>query len=147
MIMTNKARQKQARVKVMDLLARRGHSTLELRQKMALRFSPEEIEDAILFAEENNWMTPPHELAERVVEELSRKKKGQRYIQQFLKRKGLPTVAPDRDVELQKGRDIAEAKIGRLGPYDFEEQRKIYRLLVNRGFDAETIRAVLGSLE
>jgi regulatory protein len=140
-------RGKPAREKIMDLLARRGHSELELRQKLSRFYEEDEVEDAITFARENNWMTPPDELAGRVAAELGRKQKGHRYINQFLKAKGLPVVAKDLDEEVRKGREIAQMKLGKDGPYDYEERKKIYRLLANRGFDDETIRRVLRAEE
>lgn len=145
---------KKAREKVMDLLARRGHSELELRQKLSRTYEPAEVDDAIQFAQENNWMTAPDELAERVAVELGRRKKGHRYINQFLKNKGLPPVTKDAEDEVTRAQELAETKLSRLlaktQALDYEEsrkiQQKIYRLLGSRGFDEETIRRVLTNL-
>lgn len=154
---------KKAKEKVMDLLARRGHSELELRQKLSRTYEPHEVEDAIQFAKENNWMTAPEELAERVSLELGRKRKGHRYINQFLRNKGLPAVTKDADEEFEKALDFVQTKLGKRlgaqvsdelaneGKLDYEEQRKeqmkIYRMLGSRGFDDETIRRVLESVK
>jgi regulatory protein len=136
---------KSARHKIMDLLARRNHSELELRQKLSRDYADEDIADALAFARENKWMTPPEELSTRVAEELGRKRKGHRYINQFLKAKGLPPVEKDVASELRLAREIATTKMGKPGPYDYEEQKKIHRLLANRGFDDDTIRRVFAS--
>lgn len=134
---------KSARDKIMDFLARRLHSELELRRKLSLSYEPEEVEDALAFAKENGWMLEPTELSERVSLELTRKKKGHRYINQFLQKKGLPPVVKNSESELQKARDLAEVRARHEPPYDFEEQKKIFRYLQNRGFDDETIRQVI----
>lgn len=145
---------KKAREKVMDYLARRGHSEQELRQKLSRTYELEEVEDAIRFAHENNWMTPPEELAERVAAELGRRKKGHRFINRFLKTKGLPPVTKDSEDELARAQELAETKLSRLlakaGALDYEEsrkiQQKIHRHLGSRGFDEDTIRRVLATL-
>lgn len=153
--MKNRVR-KSARHKIMDLLARRDHSELELRRKLATsEYSEDEIDDAIAFAKENRWLAPPEELAKRVATRLDTKRKGHRYIEQFLRSKGLPPVAKDSENEISKGRALVYSKIGsRLrdsldydGRIDYEDRKKIHRLLANRGFDDETIRQVIDSLK
>lgn len=134
---------KSARNKIMDLLARRGYSELELQQKLSLDYPEDEVQDAIENARESGWMTPPDELASRVAIELGRKNKGHRFIQQFLKAKGLPQVQKDPDEEVRKGLELVEAKLKKAPPYAYEDQKKIYRWLGNRGFDMETIRRVI----
>lgn len=139
--------QKSARDKIMDLLARRNHSELELRQKLSRTYPAHDVSDAIEFARTHNWMLPDEELSGRVATALGRKKKGHRYINQFLRSKGLPPVEKDLQDEIRKGRAIIKAKLDKDGPFDYEERRKIYRILANRGFDDETIRQVLGSVD
>ncbi|HVK62493.1 MAG TPA: hypothetical protein VM432_13125, partial [Bdellovibrionales bacterium] len=73
---TKRGSDKSAREKVMDFLARRNHSELELRQKLSRTYPEHEVEEAIAFAKENNWMAQPEELAERVAIELGRRNKG-----------------------------------------------------------------------
>lgn len=135
----------------MDMLARRGHSELELRQKLSRDYEPAEIDAAIQFAKESKWMTEPEELSERVSMELGRKKKGHRFINQFLKNNGLPPVSKDLDEEVRKAREIIDAKMARKLakgiPFDYEEKMKLHRTLANRGFDDETIRQALKDLK
>jgi regulatory protein len=128
----------------MDLLARRNHSELELRRKLADDYAADDITDAIRIAQESGWMPPAEEIAERVAVELGRKKKGHRFINQFLRNKGLPPVAKDVDAEVEKALAIVHAKMKSDGPFDRTEQMKIRRLLANRGFDDDTIRRVIG---
>lgn len=127
----------------MDLLARRSHSELELRRKLEGLYHEDDVADAIRVARESGWMPPPEEIAERVAVELGRKKKGHRYINQFLKTKGLPPVAKDADAEVEKARAIVHARLRKDGPFDWNDQQKIYRLLANRGFEDDTIRRVI----
>lgn len=133
-----------ARRKIMDILARRDHSVVELRRKLAVyEYNSDEIEDAINFAEENNWLTPPTELTEQVTRSLSRKKKSARYIEQFLRDKGLPPAEIDPETELEKALEIVQAKLRKDSAFDYEEKKKVHRLLTNRGFDSTTIRKVI----
>lgn len=128
----------------MDLLARRNHSELELRRKLADDYAEDDITAAIADAQENGWMPPAEEIAERVALELGRKKKGHRFINQFLRNKGLPPVAKDAEAEVEKAMAIVATKMKSEGPFNRAEQMKIYRLLANRGFEDETIRRVIG---
>ncbi len=134
---------KKAREKVMDLLARRDHSELELKRKLAAHYEAKEIEDAIQFAKESKWMKPPEELAQTVASQLGRRGKGTRYIQRFLRSKGWPGVRKDADDEREKALELIAIKLRREPPFAFEEQAKIARLLKNRGYDDETIRRVI----
>lgn len=128
----------------MDLLAGRNLSIAELRRKLALSdYSTAEIEDAIAIAEENNWISPPQELSEQLTKSLSRKKKSARYIDQFLQDKGLPTPEVDPEAELEKALNIVQTKLSKESGFDYEEKKKIERLLTNRGFDSTTIRKVI----
>ena len=134
---------KSARDKVMDLLARRDHSELELKRKLAISYSADEIADAIRFASENRWMKQPEELARTVASQLDRRGKGMRYIQRFLRSKGLPTVGKNATEEVAKALALIEMKLRLEPPFNFEAQKKIGRLLKNRGYDDETIGRVI----
>jgi SOS response regulatory protein OraA/RecX len=138
---------KSARHKAMDFLARRGYSENELRLKLLRDYPEDDVEDAITHVRENNWLSPPEEIAERVAAELGRKKKGHRFINQFLKSKGLPAVTKDLDSEVEKARELVSAKMKHDfetdGPLPWEAKMKAQRILMNRGFDLETIRKAL----
>lgn len=138
---------KSAREKAMDLLARRSHSELELRQKLEISYPPAAVDEALAYVRENNWLPRPEDLSERLASELGRKKKGHRYINQFLRQKGLPPVSKSLDDEVEKAAAVVQAKLAKSGPFDYEERKKVYRLLSNRGFDEETIRRVLNRSE
>lgn len=133
-----------ARRKAMDLLARRNLSKLELERKLATyEFTDTEIEDAIELAEKNKWLTPPQDLTKKLIEDLNRKNKGALFIDQYLEDKGLPSAQVDPDAELRKALSIVQTKLAKEKGFNFDEQKKIYRLLTNRGFDSTTIDKVL----
>jgi SOS response regulatory protein OraA/RecX len=160
---TDSNKPKSATSKIMEHLARRDHSELEIRQKIADGYSPEEIEAAIQYAKESRWLRPAQELAERIAENLSRKQKGHDYIAEKLREKGLPGVAKDPDAEFAKAKLLIRTKLAkklkcsakksvvdsglnsglesaeRIEYEQDEDQKKVYRLLANRGFDEETI--------
>ncbi len=74
---------------MMDYLARRDHSEKELRTKLQrCDFSQEEIEKALDFAKNNNWLPKSEELSEKVAQQLHQKKKRYGLHQYVLGRKG-----------------------------------------------------------
>lgn len=134
--------------KVMDLLARRDHSEKELRKKLRERFPDDEdtlnaIENAIQFAKDNNWLGDPQDLAQRMADMLHRKNKGIQYINNYLRDKGLPQVAPDREAELEKALEIVKGKYDLEEKLTREDKAKVGRFLMSRGFDSETVRKVI----
>ena len=142
---------KTATHKLMDYLARRKHSELELRTKLQDSFTPQEIEEAILHAKNKAWI-PANEdqqrsLAEETAEALIKKGKGIEYINQYLEQKGLPAVKVDSSDELEKARQLVKNKfdpLENLTPEENEKQKaKIGRFLASRGFDEETVRKVI----
>lgn len=133
-----------ARARVMDLLARRNYSALELKKKLKDDYDQDELDAALEFARESKWLLPEKELSERVASTLGRKRKGHRFINQYLKAKGLPPVARNSDEEFDKARAIVQSKLKR-SPNGEEDRGKIQRLLINRGYDSDTIRRVLES--
>jgi len=126
-------------VKAMDFLARRDHSELELREKLQRHFSLEEIDTVILEVKERGWILPPQELSDKVNEQLHRKNKGYLYICHFLRKRGLPEVARNPDIELEKALSLIESKHSEF----LNKPNKLASLLKNRGFDTETIGKVI----
>ncbi|MCB0393447.1 MAG: regulatory protein RecX [Bdellovibrionales bacterium] len=126
----------------MRYLAQRDHSVKELREKLRRKFSVAEVNRAIESAHENGWLLPPEELATKVAESLHRKGKGRNYISRYLSLKGLPGVTWNEEVEVEKGREIIEKKIGHSPPYTMDERKKAFRLLMNRGYESAVARKV-----
>jgi regulatory protein len=133
-----------ARARLMDLLARRNYSPTEIRLKLGEDYPENEIEAAIEFARESRWLIPEDEMAKQVASSLSRKKKGHRYVQQYLRNKGLPPITKDSEAELENSLALVRSKFARTlasgQTFDYECQKKAQRLLFNRGFDEATIR-------
>ncbi|WP_413289963.1 regulatory protein RecX [Bdellovibrio sp. HCB337] len=164
-----------AKKKVMDLVASRDHSEKELRTKLRTYFkrnlsfrkklakeqnreftedTPENqaeieaaIENAIEFAKDNNWLGEPEILSEKMAKVLHRKNKGISYINNKLKEKGLPPVASDRDLELEKALALVKNKYSDFAALSWEDKRKeqarVARFLAARGFDSEIVRKVI----
>ena len=142
----------------MDLLAARAHSESELREKLQATLAKNEdlsaqeiseaIEDAVFAAKKNNWLIAPAELSENIAQDLHRRQKGIEYINAYLENKGLPTIAMDSELELEKARAIMKNKY-RLKddnePQEFSEGdlAKMGQLLTSRGFDPETVRKAI----
>ena len=137
-----------AKRKVMDMIARRDHSEQELRTKLRETFSDQDggldaIEEAILYAKDNNWLGDPSALAYRLADMLHRRNKGIYYINNYLKEKGLPAVESDRAQELEKALAVIKNKYDEDYKFSREEKARVGRLLASRGFDSETVRKVI----
>ena len=129
---------------VMYYLAKRDHSVKELTEKLTRKeYAPEQIDAAILFAKENNWLKDPHELSRIVNRVLNEKNKSHGYIQQYLYKKGLPEVDADPHDEIEKAKKHLLKKYGRYGDFTFSESQKAYMFLRSKGFDSETIKKAL----
>jgi regulatory protein len=142
------ARSREAAIrKAMDYLSIRDHSKYELMKKLTRQeFSVDDIISAILYVEEGGWLLPPDVMAEKVADQLHRKKKSHLYIQGYLRQKKLPSVPRDQDIELQKARKLLQGRFSRLSKRfqgDKKEVRKhVAQFLRGRGFDSQTIAKV-----
>lgn len=129
--------------KAMDFLARRDHSEREIRQKLAKKFEPEDVDNVVEILKKRNWLPNDEEqalaLAEKVAGTLHRKKKGLNYINGYLRQKGLPPVVKDEELELEKARALVKTKFRKLE----DVKDKAGRFLLARGFDSSTVRKVI----
>ncbi len=136
-----------ARNKMMDYLARRDHSEKELRKKLKDKFTPEEIDRAIAYGKTEGWIPNSEEgiqaLAEKTAATLRRKGKGTLYINNYLREKGLPRVAPNPSEELEKARELAHNKFSDISKMDRKEKGKVARFLISRGFGLDIVRKVI----
>ncbi|RME14270.1 MAG: regulatory protein RecX [Bdellovibrio sp.] len=128
-----------------DLLARRDHSKKELQQKLSKKFDPQTIKKAIQYAQEQKWMLPEKELAQKVALSLHRKGKGHYYIQKYLKEKGLPSIPEDLELEKTKALQLIQKK-KKDKPKSLQEKQKLKFFLANKGFSSECIHQVLQKL-
>lgn len=135
------------RKKIMDHLARRDHSEKELRKKLREKFEDHEaIEKAIEFVKEKKWLGDPQKLAEQMSNMLHRRNKGSRYIQNYLKEKGLPDVSVNEDLELQKAKELISKKF-KSNDRSKSTLMKMSRFLQSRGFNGNIISKVIFSKE
>ncbi len=139
-----------ARNKMMDLLAIRDHSEIEIRKKLKQRkFTDEEIDAAITYGRDHQWLPSNQQeqqkLAQRLADSLHKKNKGIQYINHHLKQKGLPPVAVIFEVELEKAIRLLQQK--QVKNIKEKAQRaKAGRLLISRGFELEVVRKALQEL-
>lgn len=132
--------------KMMDHLARRSYSEFELRRKLEPYYAKDDIDDAISRAVASKWLTPAEEMSEKIADDLGRKRKGHRFINQALKQKGLPPVKEDTEAEFEKARALVSARLKHdfsEGPLPRELYEKAQRLLYTRGFTSDVIRRTL----
>jgi regulatory protein len=122
--------------KLMDYLARRDQSELELKRKLKKNYSPEEITAVLEWARQHKWLAEPETISQKVANTLHRKYKGIHFINQYLREKGLPSVGRDGEVELEKARHLVKNKSSK------KDKNKLIRFLASRGFDSEIIRKV-----
>ena len=138
-----------AKKQIMDHMARRNHSELELREKLEFVFASEIIDDALAWAKQQNWFVSPESLTAYVVEQLQRRGKGIAAINRSLEAKGLQPVILSAADELDKARKVAFAKwsaddFDGLDLKDAQKLKtKIMRLLISRGFDEDIIQDIL----
>lgn len=130
--------------KAMDYLAMRDHSRSELRMKLSkYHFLPDDIESALNHVETSGWLLPPQALAEKVADQLHRKKKSHFYILKYLQQKQLPPVTRDSERELEKARSLLGGRFSPLSKPSTLDKRQMMVFLKNRGFDHETIQRVI----
>ena len=138
--------------KIMEYIAKRDHSEKELKNKLRRlkdfqdrkkpRYSVEEIELGIEWARDNKWLKPGDQLAVSVAQTLHGKKKGIRYINAYLAKKGLPSQPMDEDQELEKAIKLIRRKIINK-TMDSNLKLKLSRFLISRGFPHNIISKAL----
>lgn len=123
--------------KIADYLARRDHSPKEILDKLERKklYSQEEILLGLQKAQEAGWFLPDEELALKVHAYLVRKGKSHKYIEQYLKTKGLPPTAFDRQEEVQTIRRHLEKKFQTFSNLEYDDKQKVLRSLAQKGFD------------
>lgn len=131
--------------KLFDLISRRDYSIKELRQKLAQKdFDDSSIEKAIQWADERRYIRPAEDLSRALTDQLLQRGKGRRYIQQYLKKRGLPFIDEfDKELELNKALEFARQRAKRCDKLDRAAREKIGRQLITRGFPLDIVRTVI----
>lgn len=128
--------------KLMLYLSKRDHSIAELKKKLSKHFTFEEILGALEIAQADGVLRTAHEISEQLYAELNRKNKSYLYILKQWYQKSLPKLDMDREVELEKARNLVIKRWPNSESKSLEVQKKIYQFLVQRGFDESTSRTV-----
>jgi regulatory protein len=138
------------RNKAMDLLARREHSQVELRAKLAAReYSPEEIE-ATVTALVADGLLSDERFAQAYIAVRKRTGQGPVRIRGELKKRGVSAEIigmhlDDAGLEWHSlAREVRSKKFGEGMPVEFKEKAKQMRFLEYRGFTSEQIRQTFG---
>lgn len=131
--------------KLVDYLSRRDHSVKELEEKLRRKlFDPPTIKAAIQWAQDRGYIRPPLELSASLAEMLQRRGKGRLYIEQYLKKRGLPTqINIDNESEYDLAMEFARQKATKYANLDRSAREKIGRQLVARGFPLNVVRKVI----
>jgi SOS response regulatory protein OraA/RecX len=124
-------------------ITRRDLSEKEIWQKLSPYYTDEAVTVAVAKAKDYDLLKPEMVLAQRWAEDLNRRGKGEMYIRNSLKNRGLPVPELDKNLEIDKCRSQIEKKWGQETKFTFEERAKVFRYLTNRGFQPETIKKAL----
>lgn len=132
-----------------DLLSRREHSAVELRQKMQQRgHASEDISAVITFLIENDYCNETR-FAESIFRSRLNKGYGLRYIEQELIQKGVDNntinlVKDELEVDwFEQAANAYEKKFGQTPISDEKDKAKRIRFLQYRGFNSHDIFALV----
>ena len=134
-------------LKLQTYLSQRPHSEYELTCKLRKFFCLQDIEKALVLARKNNWLPTPNDLSQQLIEELNKKQKGWRIIQSTLNQKKLPLLVKDETIEEQKARWWLSERLKPSSPFSPETVQKVYRFLINRGFEEDIIKKVVNEYQ
>jgi SOS response regulatory protein OraA/RecX len=134
---------KRALDRVAYYLAQRDHSAKELEDKLQRKFETEAARWALEEAHSRSWIKPPEVLSEQVKTRLQSRRKGPRYIQNYLRKIGLPEAEIDADENFKNCTDLLNSKFPNWKSFSYKEKEKPARFLISRGFDYELVKEVL----
>ena len=140
-----------AREQAIRLLARREHSRLEVRRKLARRgHVAQAVEDALAALAEQGLQSDARFAASYVRTALARGQ-GPAKIRADLRMRGIDTAGADQalDVDadwLQLAGDVRRKRFGEQAPESRREAARQARFLVGRGFPADVVADLLRSI-
>ena len=150
MLTINPSSLTQVRSRAMEYLARREHSRLELRNKLARKgFEPDLIDSVLTQLQADNLLSDER-FFDSFVRSQTNKGYGPLRIQQELKQRGidrdlLTNLNANDTAWLQRTRQAREKRFGRELPQNPREQAKQMRFLQNIGFTGYQIQVALSS--
>jgi regulatory protein len=139
-----------ARRTAMDLLARREHSRLELRRKLAKRGIPDELVEQTLQDLIDDDLLSEVRFAESFVSSRVQRGQGPLRIRAELSERAVPAVLIEQAMEaadcdwFELARQVRAKRFGKTPPEDFPERARQSRFLQYRGFSGEQIRVAVG---
>lgn len=134
------------------LLARRNYHSVTLREKLNNKAigTSEDIEKVIGKMEELRYINDKDYLRYYINDQLTLRPQGIRLVRQKLLKKGIK--GPEVEEELKKyqhnqaelARKAARKKLKTLkGLPEYEKRQKLFRFLVSRGFEFDTVKEVI----
>ena len=139
----------EAKKKIMDLVSTRDHSAGELRQKLFGRFETPIVEQAVNWAQQQNWFSSPEKLKNDITEKLNYRSQSIVKINKKLKELGLETATSTAEAEYEKAKKLALKKwsVSVFDGLDLIQAQKlkatIIRFLSARGFDSDIVFSIL----
>lgn len=139
----------QAKKKIMDYVAQRDHSELELRLKLEPICNALILDQALSWALQQKWLASPDQLKEKLAEFFHSKGQAVSLINEKLATKGLPAIESTFQSELIKAKTLATSKFSLdcFKSLSFAEasklKAKILRFLAARGYELEMIEQIL----
>ncbi len=141
--MPNSHKQK-LRQKALDLLARREHSQLELKQKLIARdFDTAEV-DAVIYKLASEHLQSDERFTENYIRSRARKDYGPIRIQQELRTKGIEAAIDFNNQSwFENARRAKLKKFGNSIPQDLQSRAKQVKFLQYKGFTHDQINYAL----
>lgn len=139
-----------ARRTAMDLLARREHSVLELRRKLAKRDMSGEVAEQALQGLVADGLLDESRFAESFVSSRISKGQGPLRIRGDLSERGVAGELVEQALEstdcdwFELARQVRARRFGPEAPGDYPERARQSRFLQYRGFSSEQIRFAVG---
>ncbi len=141
----------EAQRKIMDLMAISDRSVKQITDKLSPVTEPEILIQALDWMRAQNWNPTSEKLQSHVIENLTRKNKGQTAINEKLKNLGLDTVQIEPEIELEKALQAVENKFDKpeIAEMNFKsaqkEKMRMLRFLSSRGFDEAIADQILNT--
>lgn len=131
----------------MNLLARREHSFLELKNKLCLKDYPQDVVESVLRVLQDEHLLCDQRYAESYVRLRTAKGYGPIRIRQELRERGIDGETVDGAMIDSDWLPVAsgarDKRFGREQPQDYREQARQARFLQYRGFTSDQIRRVM----
>jgi regulatory protein len=140
-----------ARIAAVRLLARREHSTDELRRKLRRRGHPETVIDSVVATLSDAAYVSDSRFADTFVRVRSERGQGPLRIRAELRERGVEEALADElltetaDFWIERARNARRKRFGEAAPATRADWNRQARFLAQRGFPSDLIYRVLGA--